>query len=88
MKFVFHDFFTNLAYFGIQSKHPHFDIASLFDRLQSIKHIMHILNFIPLLFIYRTVTNWTDEKDLLLLKEMGGQAIFEYKAGRRERGGV
>ena len=49
---------------------------------------MHILNFILLLFIYRTVTNWTDEKDLLLLKEMGGQGIFEYKAGSRERGGV
>ena len=49
---------------------------------------MHISNFIPMLFTHRTVTNWTDEKDLLLLKEMGGQGIFEYKAGSPEKGGV
>ena len=32
--------------------------------------------------------NLTDEKNLLLLKEMGGQKIFEHKGGSRERGGV
>lgn len=49
---------------------------------------MHISNFVPTLFIHRTVTNWIGEKDLLLLKEMGGQGVFEYKAGSRERRGV
>ena len=37
---------------------------------------------------YRTVTNLTNEKNLLMLKEMGGQDILEYKGGIRERGGV
>ncbi|XP_078382732.1 uncharacterized protein LOC144665364 [Oculina patagonica] len=32
--------------------------------------------------------NWTEEKDVMLLKEMGGQGIFHYKAGSRERGAV
>ena len=32
--------------------------------------------------------NWTEDKDILLLKEMGGQGIFHYKAGSRERGAV
>jgi len=32
--------------------------------------------------------NWTEDKDILLLKEMGGHGIFHYKAGSRERGAV
>ncbi|KAK2562518.1 hypothetical protein P5673_014186 [Acropora cervicornis] len=32
--------------------------------------------------------NCTEDKDILLLKEMVGQGIFHYKAGSRERGAV
>lgn len=38
--------------------------------------------------IKKSAMNWTEDKDILLLKEMGGQGIFHYKAGSRERGAV
>ena len=41
-----------------------------------------------MLLNFRSAMNWTEEKDIMLLKEMGGQGIFEYKAGSRERGAV
>ena len=43
---------------------------------------------ILMLFTFRSAMNWTEDKDILLLKEMGGQGIFHYKAGSRERGAV
>ena len=43
---------------------------------------------ILMLFNFRSAMNWTEDKDILLLKEMGGQGIFHYKAGGRERGAV
>ena len=43
---------------------------------------------IIMLFNFRSAMNWTEDKDILLLKEMGGQGIFHYKAGSRERGAV
>ena len=43
---------------------------------------------ILMLFNFRSAMNWTEKKDILLLKEMGGQGIFHYKAGSRERGAV
>lgn len=43
---------------------------------------------ILMLFNFRSAMNWTEDKDILLLKEMGGQGIFHYKAGSRERGAV
>lgn len=41
-----------------------------------------------MLLNFRSAMNWTEEKDVMLLKEMGGQGIFHYKAGSRERGTV
>ena len=44
--------------------------------------------FFFMLINFRFAMNWTEDKDTLLLKEMGGQGIFHYKAGSRERGAV
>ena len=41
---------------------------------------------ILVLFNFRSSMNWTEDKDILLLKEMGGQGIFHYKTGSREQG--
>lgn len=43
---------------------------------------------ILMLLNFRSAMNWTEEKDIILVKEMGGQEIFHYKAGSRERGAV
>ena len=43
---------------------------------------------ILMLFNFRSAMNWTEGKDILLLKEMGGQGIFHYKADSRKRGAV
>ena len=31
-----------------------------------------------MLFNFRSAMNWTEDKDILLLKEMGGQGIFHF----------
>ena len=41
-----------------------------------------------MLINFRSAMNCTEDKDILLLKEMVGQGIFHYKAGSRERGAV
>ena len=33
---------------------------------------------ILMLFNFRSVMNWTEDKDILLLKEMGGRGIFHF----------
>ena len=43
---------------------------------------------IPMLVNFISAMNWTEDKDILLLKEMGGQGIFHHKAGSREWGAV
>lgn len=46
------------------------------------------LSLIIMLLNFRSAMNRTEEKDISLLKEVGRQGIFHYKAGSRERGAV
>ena len=41
-----------------------------------------------MLLNFRSAMYCSEEKDIMLLKEMGEQGIFQYKAGSRERGAV
>ena len=36
----------------------------------------------------RTAMTWAENKDIFLMREMGAEGIFQYKAGSRERGNV
>ena len=32
--------------------------------------------------------SWTEEKDILLMREMAAQGIFQFKTGSKERGNI
>lgn len=34
----------------------------------------------------KSVMKWTEEKDVILLTAMGGEGVFQWKHGSRERG--
>ena len=57
--------------------------------VRTVQKVLHEDSaLILMLFNFRSAMNWTEDKDILLLKEVGGQGIFHYKVGSRERGAV
>jgi len=38
------------------------------------------------MFIFRATMHWTDETDVIVMREMAARGVFDYKSGSRERG--